>query len=353
MQLDMHYWAVLYLCRKAGIPIGVARVIAHASQYVDDQIRSNLVLIGDRAFAPVITSHKPTDYQLAFTRFILDVWATFHFLPGNLDAKEFMARMMCVKNGPLMKLVLEYALSHKTEPFGPHLVGIAAHVLLDTFSHDGYVGLSTDLNKIKNGSLRFEVESAEVKKHIWEKFEQFMGKMVCNAKNIAIGTVAETVPIGHGAAYILPDQPFVRFSYETESGLLIKRNNVDYFLEACECLYAFLIEFAKDTPFWKRPETPASWDSISDEVKSLLQKEGNIEQRSKNWMRVISSSRLFPAESAIYSPRAWAPARVPAQLTQGITPENCHPILFAEAARSHQQNVFKIMQDNGMIISAD
>jgi hypothetical protein len=352
MQRDLHYWAPIYLGRKAGIPIGVIRPIAHASQYVDDQTHSNIVLIGDKAFTPVLTSHRPTDYRLAFTRFILDVWATFHFLPGNLDAKEFMARMMCVKNGPLVKLVLEHALQNKTKSFGPHLIGIAAHVLLDSFSHDGYIGLSTDLNKIKNGSLRFEVTSPEIRQHIWEKFGNFMNKTVSNAKNIVVGTVAEIAEIGHAAVYTLPDQPFVSFSYTTENGLLIERNNVDYFLEACECLYAFLIEFAKDTPFWKRPETPASWDSISDEVRSLLQKEGCLEEREKNWKKVISSSRLCPAESVIYSPKAWTATKVPALLKQGIAPKDCHSIQFAEAARLHKWHAFKIMRDENLVLGA-
>ena len=104
-----------------------------------------------------------------------------------------------------------------------------------------------------------------------------MKKSIRNATNVIIGTVAEAVPVGHGAVYILPDLPFVKFSYETESGQQVDRNNVEYFLEACQCLYDFLIEFAKDEPFWQRKVEPASWDSISDEIKSLLQKEGNMQ----------------------------------------------------------------------------
>lgn len=342
MQLDMHYWAVYALARATGIPLEIARIIAHASQYVDDAKHTEMIIIGDKAIVPIMTAHKPIDFKILQTKDNLLVWPPFHFLPGNLETKIFMARMRCVANGPLIKPMLAHALQYQNHnrPFSPHLVGIATHVLLDSFAHDGFIGLSSELNKIKNTSLRIEVRSDAIKKYVWRKFKSFMAKTVRNTIEIIKGTVAEIIPIGHAALATLPDRPYLKLSYETEDGRKVERDNVESFWQACECLYNFLIEFAKDNPLCEDSTTSVPWDSISDRIRGILKKEGPLEDRIEEWRGVISSGDLFPVteedREANYFHKTWYPDRIPLLLAQGKTPDTCNPCLFIKAADIHR-----------------
>jgi hypothetical protein len=64
MQLDMHFYGVYALARAAGVQPDVARIIAHASQFVDDAIEDEAIVLEDqRGVVPTMTSHGPIDYQ--------------------------------------------------------------------------------------------------------------------------------------------------------------------------------------------------------------------------------------------------------------------------------------------------
>ncbi len=64
MQLDMHFYGVYALARAAGIKPKTARLIAYASQFVDDAIEDEAVILKEgKAVLPTMTSHKPLDYK--------------------------------------------------------------------------------------------------------------------------------------------------------------------------------------------------------------------------------------------------------------------------------------------------
>ncbi|RJR25717.1 MAG: hypothetical protein C4582_03170 [Desulfobacteraceae bacterium] len=62
MQEDIHFYGVYALARAAGIEAHTARTIAYASQFVDDAIDDEaLILPNQQAILPTMTSHKPID----------------------------------------------------------------------------------------------------------------------------------------------------------------------------------------------------------------------------------------------------------------------------------------------------
>ncbi len=66
MRIDMHFYGVYALGRAAGIKDSIAGKIAYASQFIDDAIDDDhIVLTDNRAIVPTMTGHKPLDYQNA------------------------------------------------------------------------------------------------------------------------------------------------------------------------------------------------------------------------------------------------------------------------------------------------
>ena len=64
MQEDMHFYGVYAFARAAGINPETARIIAYASQFVDDAINDEAVILSNKqAILPTMTSHKPIDYK--------------------------------------------------------------------------------------------------------------------------------------------------------------------------------------------------------------------------------------------------------------------------------------------------
>ena len=90
MQKDMHFYGVYALARSAGIRPEMARTIAYASQFVDDSIEDEAIVLQDqRAVVPTMTSHRPIAYQNTLQGDQWKVWVPFHFLPGNRRGARF------------------------------------------------------------------------------------------------------------------------------------------------------------------------------------------------------------------------------------------------------------------------
>ena len=84
MQLDMHFYGVYAMARSAGLNPETAETIAYASQFVDDAIHDDHVLVSNnQAIVPTISRHKPLDYQNAIPGDQWKICVPFHFLPGN------------------------------------------------------------------------------------------------------------------------------------------------------------------------------------------------------------------------------------------------------------------------------
>jgi len=304
---------------------------------------------------PIMTAHDPFNLKIILTSFILDVWSFFHFPGGHPEASTFMEKMRCLKNGPLVRAMVKHALRLKAEPIGPYFAGAVCHLIADSFPHDGFSGLYSRLNRIKNSSLRIETESGEVKRHIWEKFGRFMRRKVRDGANIVVSSAAEiAAPIGHGPVFSFPDEPYLSlFECETEDGYKISRNNTEYFLEAFQCLYGFLIEFAKDNPLCGQSIEPVPWNSLSVKIREILEQNGSLEERLTRWEKATASGELFPpARLAHYSPTGWSPHKIPYKVAKGIPIETLDSLLFIDAVREYKRLFWEEMIKQGFIAKA-
>jgi hypothetical protein len=337
MQLDMHFYGVYALARAAGVKPKEARTIAYASQFVDDAIEDEAIEVeGRRAVVPTMTSHKPIDYQNAIPGDQWKVWVPFHFLPGNdADAKTFIEKMVCQKNSFPARQTLDHALRHKEELFGSHLAGITAHAYADTFSHYGFVGLSRDCNKVEKDSIDVHPEKDSIRRYLLNKFETF--------KTRVAGSLAETVPVGHGAVGTFPDRPYLHWEYNYERGGHRERENLEDFTEACECLHSFFGDFVSANTAHGDPVAPVSWSSIADRVRDILKEEGPVEERIELWKDAISANDLFKATDAdkaiTYSKKAWRAARIVYHFAEGKNADKCDACLFIRAAWKHRNYV--------------
>lgn len=349
MQKDMHFYGVYALARAAGIKPDTARIIAYASQFVDDALEGEVnVLENQKAIFPNITSHKPYDYKNTILRDQWKVWVPFHFLPGNQSiARSFIGKMICLKGieSKPAKAILNHALAHKMKTYGAHLVGITAHVYADTFAHYGFVGLSSHRNKVRNDTIKVNVESRDILKYIKNKFGTFITRVA--------GTIAEAVPVGHGAVATYPDRPYLKWEYKDETGKLVKRDNAKDFLTAFEQLYIFFCNFVQDQPVYGKPNSEG-WSEIKNVIKNIIEKEGKKEDRIKQWKTAIAGDKMFSStkkdKSIRYSDEEWMPHNIQKYLAACGTLKNCNPCLFIQAAWKHKNYIlYELLPDNNLI----
>jgi len=101
MQIDMHYYCIYAMARLAGLKPEVTKIIATASQYVDDAVAEDIQHHENgNMLAPILTAHRLIE--------ILDnrnpedqpfVWVPFHF---SLAIREKISLRDCfaVKTAP-------------------------------------------------------------------------------------------------------------------------------------------------------------------------------------------------------------------------------------------------------------
>ena len=353
MQLDMHFYGIYALARAAGIKPDSAYTIAYASQFVDDALDGEVnILSNKQAVYPIITSHIAMDYKNSVLRDQWKVWVPFHFLPGNRStALSFYGRMACLKGteSKPAAMILQHALSHKNKPFGLHLAGVTAHVFADTFAHYGFVGLSCNWNKVKGESISVrKSHSPRIKKYIKGKFENFMVRIA--------GTLAEAVPVGHGAVATYPDRPYLNWQYLPDSGRgLVKRENPKDFTKACELLYGFFIEILKDNAKHGQPDQ-RGFNSIKPTIEKIIRKEGKKQERIDQWMRAISRDALFQAtqkdKRINYSKQLWQSHQISIYLSVHKSLDDCDASHFIHAAWRHRNYVlFQLLPEIGLMAS--
>jgi len=294
MQSDMHFYGVYALCRAAGIDPKYAKIIAHSSQFVDDALGDDTLIFPreKKAILPTMTSHRPLDYENVIEENQWRVWVTFHFLPGdNPQAKTFTERMICGKNSKFAQAILQFALQNATDDFSAYLAGVVSHTFADTFAHYGFIGFSTKLNLVETSSIKTEIKSKNIFKYVNHKLGDFLSRIK--------GSIAETVPIGHGAVATLPDRPYLtwEYCYTKRHHRKVKRTNWKDYLEASRELHKFYGKLLEMNPNLGNFASAVAWNSIADEIEKILKKEGSKENRIAQWKKAINANRLFPANS--------------------------------------------------------
>ena len=313
MQIDMHYYGTYALARAAGLNQNAAKIIATSSQFVDDNIAQDHVSFkdGSRIYKEA-TAHHPVDIENRDDHDQRQVWVPFHFLPGN-TGKTYTERLKCRIDSQVVQKMCDHHLEFSGRAFGLHLLGIAAHVYADTFSHYGFSGVSSRGNKVDNTSFLFHEEiddssesitmlSPKVRRYVTGKAARFFikrGEHGGLLNNIMSG-LAEVASgaLGHGSVATYPDRPYLVwcFNYERPdavSGVQSIRNNPGTYLEGCRALHNIFKRFAQ-----MRQEIYGSGDGrdfveIEDRVSEVLHVQADKAGRIAAWKNAASTGMIF------------------------------------------------------------
>ena len=283
MQLDMHYYATYALARAAGIKPGHAAEIAKAAQYVDVSDTAHIELRDGRFLACATTGHRPIDARNVSQQDLAYVLIPFHFLPGD-DGRTVEQRLVCQMNSTLACEVVDHALNHAETEFGLTLLGVAAHVCADTFSHFGFSGFTSDSNSIEEVALN--VRSAEILKYITEKANDFFEQR----KHAAI----DLLKLGHGGVAAYPDLPYLNWSFRYSDGRTSgERDNPTAYLAACEQLHCIFLRLAKAVPDYANASDTRPFHEIRGKITDILVAEGDLHQRISMWQTAASVGNLY------------------------------------------------------------
>ena len=354
MQLDMHFYAVYALARSAGIKSETAKTIAYASQFVDDAIDDEAVILSNtRAILPTMTSHRPIDYKNAMPGDQWKVWVPFHFLPGNQPMKGgFVEKMMCRKNSKPAKKMLGDSLKPQNTDYWPHLIGICSHVFADTFSHFGFIGFAHPWNKaISNTINASHKHSPGILNYVKAKFEDFKTRFA--------GNFAEIVPVGHGGVGTYPDRPYLKWHFQYETGKHrstdTNRDNSSNFLAATRELYRYFQNFVNVSPKEKDSGLHVK-NNLFDIIKEILKQEAPLNERISSWKEHIASGAFFDNiddtdRHIEYVNDLWRPRRAAYEGQNGDKIEHTDACRFIRAAIRHREYVLhELLPDIGLII---
>ncbi|MEF9425775.1 MAG: hypothetical protein L0956_00840 [Candidatus Mariimomonas ferrooxydans] len=369
MQLDMHYYGVFALARAAGLKEEHAKTIATASQFVDDNVEKELIEFQDAArFRVQVTGHHAINIKNIDLDDQRQVWVPFHFLPGN-EGDSYTEKLICRKNSMLGRDMVDYYVRMYDESFIVELIGVAAHVYADTFSHFGFSGVSSRRNLVnqKPDKLIYDKKlDAEMKKYIKKKILKFAEKYgaeqaLPNVKSWFSFTVRRAGDLiekaqglfregalGHAGAYTLPDRPYLEWEYSTEypSEVKVERNNPKDFLEGCEALYNMFVRLAE-----KRGDLSADdrkdFEDIKGDISNLLNKQASMEDRIKAWQTAVKDGKIYrngPSSIPDYDKTRWHTNREGLKYLDNSSAAIGEEVFrFYQAASFHRNYVLRIL----------
>ena len=276
MDIDFHFSTVYVLSRWAGFSSGNAKVIAAASEFVDDNISEDPKIW---ATAKEVTPNGVIRYSghdlwenLFNEEGNEQVWIPYHFLPG-LEGETEEDQLICKKDSALA-LELEQRLKHLTfnDPNYAFKLGIGLHVFADTWAHQEFAGITSISNIVKD--LVVELFDGDG----WKNIEE-MGDWI---KSVAIDLAA---PLGHAGAIHWPDRPYAKWKSTVK--FPDGRDNCDEFMEASERIYGILAAIQQN------PQT----DLSKEQRDILLQAFKQIvvddpEERNKQWLKWLSENKF-------------------------------------------------------------
>jgi hypothetical protein len=257
--------------------------IGYSAQFVDCCSKSLLTkLKGPRAAATTQLQLEMMDAKLdpVGLQNVTRIWASFHFLPGDLYAEKKRVsqryrnkyRLICKPNGTLVKDTVELAKGRSLQA-----VGIAMHVLADTWAHQKFAG--TPSLVINNTDSHFYELLEDGERRIIT-FRHNPSAEDDLEKSIYTNSLYQSqensvMNLGHGRAGHLPDYSFIRYAYLpawADYEEVVKDNPSDYYYAFRQMIYAmkYLRDVYPDFKTGQYDEDAVSpWES---EIQQILLK---------------------------------------------------------------------------------
>lgn len=337
MRIDAHYYAVLAFALQCGFKKESAKTLAYASQYVDDAKINQLTIDGPtygikidcqspKSLLNMATCHSYCHLKTFNLAAMINNTCAFHFVPC-CDGDKFAWKMTCKPEGPVLTGIKDRAM----EEDDLIKLGIVLHAWADSYSHQGFSGLLSKPNDIKELHADSKVY---LSKGIYTSALILWFRRDILKKNFDNIFDRLVPPYGHGQALHYPDEPYIKkWSYEYDendvyySGHKIKfRNNIEIYKKAFESITNLLKQFLDRHPAHRDnssfPKTPSS------ELYDLLFLRKNVEKREKEWINKLSQMAPFKGsnESDIkYDDRLW--------LSEAFANSETDPDVFTEKGK--------------------
>lgn len=303
MQEDFHYYATYSAAYLAGYTHEECIDICYSDQLVDLCTKTFL----SKLRGPL--SAATTQLQLELVemkedtiglQYITRIWSSFHFLPYDLNAEvkgsktyKNKYRLICDTNSDLLVDTVNLAKDRSLQA-----VGIAMHVLADTWAHRYFAGTpSIVINSTydhfyelvpkscftdhgdSSGIIETCYDDREyIKRKV--KFIHSLGKDDDLENGVYTSTISQMdensiMSLGHGRAGHLPDYSFARYAYLPAWGKyveIIKDNPKDYFCAYTQMIHAMKFLNGKEKAFEKNRYDTEAVSGLEDEIKSIFEK---------------------------------------------------------------------------------
>jgi len=297
---DAHFYVVLAVSRACGFKKESAHRLAYASQFVDDAkinliylqnhgLKEGLDNLDDRpAFFNIATCHSYFKVDTFNYEAMVNNTSAFHFVPG-CKGKTFTKKLRCREESPIILDILQDALQEDN----PIILGLVLHPYADTFAHQGFSGLLSKVNAIKNCRVENEL-SAKLQMRIlnlfcnlWsDKFERYLNKIL--------------PAYGHAQALDFPDLPYLVWSHEYDPSddfrgyrKRIIVDNRERYLRAFKKIKEHLEYYLSLHP--QHRDEKISFSQFDLFWDALIYK-GKDQARIRNWQKLLLELGLFSEE---------------------------------------------------------
>jgi len=283
MQKDFHYYATYCAACLAGYSHEESLDICYSAQFVDWCSRTLLSkLKAPRAAATTQLQLElmDTNPDIIGLQEITRIWSSFHFLPYDLNAKvkhgskiyRDKYSLICNPNGELVRNTVSLAKDADLQS-----VGVAMHVLADTWAHRYFAG--TPSLVINNTNYYFyelmpDGEERQLNfRHSASAPDDLERSIYTNS--LYQGNEHSIMNLGHGRAGHLPDYSFIRYKYLPAWGNfeeIVKDNPSDFYHAFCQMVYAMKYlrgEYKRFELEQYDAESVAPWDA---EIHAILEK---------------------------------------------------------------------------------
>ena len=252
MQIDFHYYAAYCAAIIAGYTHGQAMEICYSDYLVDECSKTFLKSVdGPQSAASTQLQLEMMDMRtdILGIQDITRIWASFHFLPRDLNAdikvrsKRYRNkyRLICGPNGELVKETVELARNRSLQA-----AGVAMHVLSDTWAHTNFAGTpSMVINNTDDYFYEYVTEDG-VEKETKISFRHSPTspddvEKLKYTNSIYQPDEKSIMNLGHGRAGHFPDYSYAKYKYLPAWGdyeEVVKDNPADYYMAFCQMVYA-------------------------------------------------------------------------------------------------------------------
>lgn len=285
MQEDFHYYATYCAAHIAGYTHDECMDICYSAQLVDWCSKTFLMRIGGpKQAATTQLSLEMMDIKkdLLGLQEITRIWSSFHFLPhdlyANVDKKVsksylYKYRLICDTNSALLLDTVNLAKGK-----GAQAVGIAMHVLADTWAHRYFAGTPSLVINNATGFVELIEANDGTLKEQKMNFRNSPFKPDDLDNNIFTCSMLQAsenaiMNLGHGRAGHLPDYGFIRYRFTPawkNYDVIVKDNPADYYNAFCQMVYALKCLKSKNKEFELNTYAYADVEKYKDRINEIL-----------------------------------------------------------------------------------